>query len=49
MTGIGECLPERVFSPRQQMFVRYFTAILIDLTVLNFFNEYWAHVKKGRL
>ena len=34
-----------VFSTRQQIFVRYFTAILIDLTVLNFFNEYWEHVK----
>jgi len=45
MTSTEECLPERVFSTRQQMFVRYFTAILIDLTVLNFFDEYWEHVK----
>ncbi len=26
---------------RQQLFIRYFTAILIDLTVLNLFDEYW--------
>ena len=45
MTGTKEYLPERVFSTHQQMFVRYFTAILIDLTVLNFFDEYWEHVK----
>jgi len=29
---------------RQQLFVRYFTAILIDLTVLNLFDEYWDNV-----
>ncbi len=29
------------YNTRQQLFVRYFTAILIDLTVLNLFNEYW--------
>ena len=45
MTGTKEYAPERVFSTHQQMFVRYFTAILIDLTVLNFFDEYWEHVK----
>ena len=45
MTGTKEYPPEKVFSTHQQMFVRYFTAILIDLTVLNFFDEYWAHVK----
>ena len=28
----------------QKMFVRYLTAILIDLTVLNLFDEYWKHV-----
>ena len=47
MTGTKEYPPEKVFSTHQQMFVRYFTAILIDLTVLNFFDEYWEHVKIG--
>lgn len=28
-------------SSRQQLFLNYFVAILIDLTVLSFFNEYW--------
>jgi hypothetical protein len=28
------------FSNKQRLFVRYFTAILIDLVVLNLFNEY---------
>ena len=28
----------------QRMFVRYLMAILIDLTVLNLFDEYWEHV-----
>jgi len=45
MTGTKEYLPEMVYSANQQMFVRYFTAILIDLTVLNFFDEFWEHVK----
>ena len=27
------------------MFIRYLTAILIDLTVLNLFNEYWDNVQ----
>jgi hypothetical protein len=31
-------------SNRQRSFVRYFTAILIDLVVLNLFVEYSAHV-----
>jgi hypothetical protein len=29
----------------QRVFVRYFTAILIDLVVLNLFVEYWRHVE----
>jgi hypothetical protein len=29
---------------RQRLFVRYFTAILIDLAVLNLFDEYWDKV-----
>lgn len=31
-------------SDRQRYFVRYLTAILIDLLVLNLFAEYWQHV-----
>ena len=31
-------------SNKQQLFLRYFTAILIDLTVLNLFVEYWSFV-----
>lgn len=33
------------FSKRQILFIRYFTAILIDLTVLNLFNEYADNVQ----
>lgn len=29
------------FSRRQQLFFRYTFLVLIDLTVLNLFNEYW--------
>jgi hypothetical protein len=32
------------FSRRQQLFVRYILFILIDLAVLNLFNEFWAYV-----
>ena len=32
------------FSTGQRLFVRYFTAILIDLVVLNLFVEYSKHV-----
>jgi hypothetical protein len=32
-------------SNRQRLFVRYFTAILIDLTVLNLFDEYSENVE----
>jgi hypothetical protein len=35
------------YARRQQLFVRYFTAILIDLTVLNLFDEYWDNVVIG--
>ena len=31
-------------SNKQQLFLRYFTAILIDLTVLSLFVEYWSFV-----
>ncbi|GMR16249.1 MAG: hypothetical protein BMS9Abin31_0568 [Gammaproteobacteria bacterium] len=32
------------FSRRQQIFYRYIFFVLIDLTVLNLFNEYWDNV-----
>jgi hypothetical protein len=32
-------------SNKQRLFVRYFTAILIDLVVLNLFAEYWKNVE----
>ncbi|MFL2545923.1 MAG: hypothetical protein ACJ0SL_00935 [Candidatus Rariloculaceae bacterium] len=32
-------------STRQSLFLRYFTAILIDLVVLNLFTEYSEHVQ----
>ncbi len=31
-------------SSRQRVFLRYFTAILVDLVILNLFAEYWEHV-----
>ena len=31
-------------TTRQRLFLRYFTAILIDLVVLNLFAEHWHHV-----
>ena len=35
---------EHTPSRRQRAFLRYFTAILVDLVVLNLFVEYWEHV-----
>jgi hypothetical protein len=32
------------FSKKQQLFVRYTLFVLIDLVVLNLFNEFWIHV-----
>ena len=32
------------FSKRQQLFIKYTLAVLVDLTVLNLFNEYWDFV-----
>jgi len=42
MTQEGFLEPASAQTPsnRQRLFARYFTAILIDLTVLNLFNEY---------
>ena len=49
--GTGEVAPESFMpamaiapSDKQRTFVRYFTAILIDLVVLNLFEEYWDKV-----
>lgn len=32
------------YNKGQLLYIRYFTAILIDLLVLNFFDEYWNNV-----
>lgn len=34
----------KTISPKQQIFTKYLTFILVDLTVLNFFAEYWDRV-----
>jgi len=34
-------LTDKVINRRQQIFIRYVVAILIDVIVLNLFNEYW--------
>lgn len=47
MTTTDEALMPAVtasVSTRQRMFLRYFTATLIDLAVLNLFEEYWDWV-----
>lgn len=33
------------YNNKQKLYLRYFTAILIDLTVLNLFDEYWDLVE----
>jgi len=35
---------DRTPSNRQRSFLRYFTAVLVDLVVLNLFVEYWEYV-----
>ncbi len=35
----------RVLSHRQAMFIGYFFCVLVDLTVLNLFDEYFEPVK----
>ena len=42
----GVALTE-VPTNKQRLFVRYLMATLIDLTVLNLFDEYWEHVTVG--
>jgi hypothetical protein len=44
---IGEVASALTPTTRQQYFLRYFTAILTDLVVLNLFNEYWDRVHIG--
>jgi hypothetical protein len=34
----------QTISVKQQIFLKYFTFTLVDLTVLNFFAEYWERV-----
>ena len=44
---ISNILPKEQAEARsnhQQLFIRYTLAILIDLNVLNIFNEYWDYV-----
>jgi len=36
---------EHTPSIRQRVFMRYLTATLVDLVVLNLFVEYWGHVE----
>jgi len=42
VTGVAST---EVLATKQRLFMRYFTAILIDLVVLNLFIEYWRHVE----
>lgn len=37
-------LSAEVPNTKQRLFLRYFTAVLVDLVVLNLFAEYWRHV-----
>lgn len=40
----AEVAISKEMSNRQKLFLRYFTAILIDLVVLNLFAEFWHRV-----
>ena len=42
--GIFEIASAEEPSSKQKLFLRYFTAILIDLVVLNLFAEFWHQV-----
>ena len=45
MTAIAAVATDvRVLSNRQALFIGYFFCVLIDLTVLNLFDEYWDPV-----
>lgn len=39
-----EVASAEAMSTKQRLFLRYFTAILIDLVVLNLFAEHWRYV-----
>jgi hypothetical protein len=43
-----EVASAEAISTKQKLFLRYFTAILVDLVVLNLFAEYWQHVQRQR-
>ena len=43
--SILEAASAETIATKQRLFMRYFTAILIDLVVLNLFVEYWRHVQ----
>jgi hypothetical protein len=43
-SNFPEVASAKAISSKQQLFLRYFTAILVDLTVLNIFAEHWSHV-----
>lgn len=45
-TTSNDLMPASAEAPsdKQRLFIRYFTAILIDLVVLNLFEEYWHMV-----
>jgi hypothetical protein len=42
--NFSEVASAEAISSKQRLFLRYFTAILIDLVVLNIFAEYWDNV-----
>ncbi len=44
MNNTKEDYIPKVVSPKQQIFLKYLTWTLVDLTVLNFFAEYWDKV-----
>lgn len=45
MTATTEDFQGKIsYTKHQQLFVRLFTAVLIDLVVLNMFDEYWEKV-----
>jgi len=44
MSNTTNIILEKSFSKRQVLFLKYLTWTLVDLTVLNFFAEYWDKV-----
>ena len=43
-SNFPEVASAEAMSTKQKLFLRYFTAILIDLLVLNLFAEHWHNV-----